>query len=149
MTEDMTRAEAAKAEAAANAIFAKIEAGRGGSDALRPAGFDREFERASDLKRRARSLTAEADAMRAEAAAPTTHPAPAAPKAPATNSASAAAHGAAPLAPEAAVVEDPVAVIAARILNSDSAVPGEAPAPHMGSGTAETADAIVERILRA
>lgn len=145
MNRDNLLAEAAKAEAAANAIFAKIEAARGGSDALIPAGMRAEAERASDFMRRARDLRAEASATRA---APAPRPAPAAPKAPVNNPTSAAARHAPPLAPAAAETETADA-IAARILNSDSAVPGEVHPPHMGPGAAETADAIAERILRA
>ena len=63
MTPSTLLAQAAVAEREAHALFAKIEVARGGSTgALIPAGFGPEAERASDLRRRARKLRADAAA---------------------------------------------------------------------------------------
>lgn len=148
MNRDNLLAEAAKAEAAANAIFAKIEVARSGSDALIPAGMRVEAERASDFMRRARNLRADASQIALDSVQPPVAVTPAAPTATVTTPTSAAARHAPPLAPAAAETETADA-IAARILNSDSAVPVEVHPPHMGPGAAETADTIAERILRA
>ena len=144
MTEDMMRAQAADAEREANALWAKIDVARGPSDALIPAGCERDVERASDLMRRARALNAEADEMRAEAApvAPPTSSAPAPAPAPIV----------APSPPAKTVAPVETAeTVAARILSSDSAAPDRAPAPLGRStvGAADTVEAVVARIMNA
>lgn len=142
MTEDMMRAEAAKAEREANAIFAKIEEARGPTGPLTPAGFEARRERASGLMRRARALTAEADEMRADAAPVPTQPSP--PPAPAAKS-----PGLAPVKPVTPL--ETAETVAARIINSDSAAPEKrlvTSAPK-ASGAAEDLEAIVARILQA
>lgn len=141
MTENMIRAQAAEAEREADAIFTKIWAARNGSDALCPAGFERELERASDLKRRARVLTAEADELRAETLPveppPSPLPAPVA-----------KVLEAAPTKPAAPA--ETAETVAARILSSDFAAPVTALAPQgLGAGAADTVEAVVVRILRA
>lgn len=149
MTEEIMRAEAAKAEREANALWAKIDAARVpdrvGESPLTPRGFEADAQWASDLMRRARALTAEAAEMRAEAK-PVVAIIPAS-----------AAEPRVVTLPAPSAVEEPAETadsVAARILNSDlpdSVAPEKrlvTSAPK-ASGAAEDLEAVVARILRA
>lgn len=159
MTGNELRAEAVAADREADAILAKVDAARGGSNVLRPAGFERELEQASDLRRRARALRAEAAEIALESA-----PSPVAVAAASTmtasspNSVSTAGAVALPLpsTPAAEDHQETVEAVATRIINSDlpdSAAPGMrlVTSASNQSGAAEDleAEAIVARILRA
>lgn len=146
-------AQATDAEREANAIWAKIDAARGASNALRPAGFEHEIERASDLVRRARALRTDAAEFAQDSAT-----APAA----RNNAPEFTAPAPVVLALGGAGVVDPVEVVAARVLASDEPSSEEVArqiiaAADLAEGLdpaayplseAEQAAAIVERILK-
>lgn len=158
MTPATLLAEAAKADASADAIFAAMDAAgtpdRFGARPIIPAGFEAQAERASDLRRRARCLREEAEEIARASATPPTAKAPAAaPLAARAPIPESTAPAPAPVFPGAAGVVDTVEIVARRILNSDipdSAVPEVALAPVVGPGTAEDpVSRIAERILQA
>jgi hypothetical protein len=135
-------AQAAEADHAADNIFAKMHAAakpdRYGSRPLIPAGFEAEAVHASDLRRRAERLRAEAGEMRAEATpvAPSPSPAP-------------AAIIRQPAPPKPVEPVETAESVAVRIFNSDtsdSVAAGEN-APLSPPAAADTVDAIVARIL--
>lgn len=145
MTVSTLLAQAAEADHAADAIFAKMHAAakpdRYGSRPLIPAGFEAEAEQASDLRRRARRFRAEADEMRAEAAPVAPQPSP--PSRP-------VAKPRPPAAADKVTPAETAETVAARILASDSVAPGEAIAPAKpGAAGVETVDATVARIINA
>lgn len=137
-------AQAEAADRAADAIFAAMDGANSpgtGSRLLIPAGFEGEAERASDLRRRARHLRAEADEMRAERAQIAPQPSP--------RPAPAAIVGDAPPAKPVAPVET-AETVASRILKSDSVAPDRAPAPQgLRAGAADPVEVIVARIMNA
>ncbi|HEY0628574.1 MAG TPA: hypothetical protein VGD23_04520 [Sphingomicrobium sp.] len=63
MTYDLL-AQAADADRQADAIFARMHAARGSTGALIPAGFEAQAQEASDFRRRAEWLRAEADELK-------------------------------------------------------------------------------------
>jgi len=140
-------AQAAEADRAANAIFAKLDAAPkrphpDGGCFTYPAGSAGEVQRACDLKRRASYLRADAaeivldSATKARAAAPAKAVAPTE-----TNEIQTCTTPEARVAPlRPGVVQDPADAIAARILASD-----EAPEP----GSETDADDVARRILEA
>lgn len=119
-------AQAAEADGAANAIFAKLDAAPkrphpdGGFYAY-PAGSAGEVERACDLKRNARYLRADAAEIVLDSSTKARAATPAKPVAPNETNEVPPSTALAPVAPlvRASVVEDPVESIAARILASD------------------------------
>jgi hypothetical protein len=138
-------AQAAEADRAADAIFDAMDAAgtpdRFGFRPVIPAGFEANAERASDLRRRARCLRADAAEI-VQDSAPRTAITPAKPPA-------AVAPAIAP--PKPAEPVETADTVAARILNSNSVAPETrlvTSAPK-ASGAAETVDAIVARVLRA
>ena len=170
MNEHDLRAEAARAEGEANAIFATITAARNklppdvyGARPLTPPGFAEDSARASELKRKARVHLQLAEKMAAEATPlPTPTPTPAPP--PVAASRPETSKSTAPVArkiPSPASAADPVEREAREILDSDKGGPSRDTPPEIereaqeilnsDAGEEETADedALAREILEA
>lgn len=136
-------ADAKAADREADRLFEEIDAARKtdsfGSRPIIPHGFEGLAERASDLRRRARSFRADASELRAGAlvAATSDPPAPA----PATS-----AREAVPRTHQTPV--ETAETVAARILASDS-VAAPSASPLALDAAAETLEAVVARVLNA
>lgn len=161
MTPATLLAEAADADREADLIFARADAARGDSNVLRVAGFEGELERASDLRRRARAVRADASQIAQDSLPQPCAPAPAAPDSPKIQQSTAPAP--APLQHCGASAVDTIEAVAARILASDSPSAEEVARQIIAAANlaevldpaayplseAEQAAAIVERILKA